>query len=83
MQAILFLSVRRNSNCLYGKEVEDFMDKRTLFKLVSLAGFALGGIGTLLSGWAESKEQEAIIKEKVNEALAARENETEDEAGEP
>ncbi len=59
------------------------MDKRTLFKLVSLAGFALGGIGTLLSGWAESKEQEAIIEEKVNEALAARASEENEEAEEP
>lgn len=59
------------------------MDKRVLFKLVSLAGFALGGIGTLLSGWAESKEQEAIIEEKVNEALAAREENETEEAEEP
>ena len=56
------------------------MEQKTLFKLMSLVGLALGGIGTLLSGWAESKEQEAIIEEKVNEALAARENE---EAEEP
>lgn len=51
------------------------MDKRNIFKLLSLAGIALGGIGTLLSGWADGKEQEAIIEEKVNEALAARDEE--------
>lgn len=56
------------------------MEQKTLFKLMSLAGLALGGIGTLLSGWADGKEQDAIIEEKVNEAFAARENE---EAGEP
>ena len=51
------------------------MDNRNIFKLLSLAGIALGGIGTLLSGWADGKEQEAIIEEKVNEALAARDEE--------
>ena len=48
-----------------------------IFKLLSLAGVVLGGIGTLLSGWADNKEQEAIIEEKVNEALAARNEEEE------
>lgn len=57
-----------------------FMEQKTLFKLMSLVGLALGGVGTLLSSWADSKEQEALIEEKVNEALAARENE---EAEEP
>lgn len=57
-----------------------FMEQKTLFKLMSLVGLALGGIGTLLSSWADSKEQEALIEEKVNEALAARESE---EAEEP
>ena len=53
------------------------MEQKTLFKLMSLVGLALGGIGTLCSTWADSKEQEAIIEEKVNEALAARESEEE------
>ena len=53
------------------------MDKRTIFQLRSLAGVVLGGIGTLFSGWADNKEQEAIIEEKVNEALAARNEEEE------
>lgn len=53
------------------------MNQRNIFKLLSLAGIALGGIGTLLSGWADSKEQEAMIEEKVNEALAARNEEEE------
>ena len=59
---------RKNYIAYYGKEV---------FKLLSLAGVVLGGIGTLLSGWADNKEQEAIIEEKVNEALAARNEEEE------
>lgn len=53
------------------------MNQRNIFKLLSLAGVVLGGIGTLLYGWADNKEQEAIIEEKVNEALAARNEEEE------
>lgn len=53
------------------------MNQRNIFKLLSLAGVVLGGIGTLLSAWADNKEQEAIIEEKVNEALAARNEEEE------
>lgn len=53
------------------------MNQRNIFKLLSLAGVVLGGIGTLLSDWADNKEQEAIIEEKVNEALAARNEEEE------
>lgn len=52
-------------------------EKTSIFKLLSLAGFALGAVGTLLTGWADGKEQEALIEEKVNEALAAREIEEE------
>lgn len=48
------------------------MKKKTVFKLISLFGLALGGIGTLLSGWADDQEQDAIIDEKINEALANR-----------
>ena len=57
------------------------MEQKTLFKLMSLVGLALGGVGTLLSSWADSKEQEALIEEKVNEALAAREREEAEEPG--
>ena len=52
------------------------MEQKTIFKVLSLVGLALGGIGTLLSSWADSKDQDAIIEEKVNEALAARDNGT-------
>ena len=51
------------------------MDQKNLFKLVSFVGLLIGGLGTLLSGWADDKQQEALIEEKVNEALAARESE--------
>ena len=50
------------------------MDQKNLFKLVSFVGLLIGGLGTLLSGWADDKQQEALIEEKVNEVLAAREN---------
>jgi len=60
-----------------------FMDKKTMFHLMSLGGVVLGFVGTLLSGWADDKEQEAIIEEKVNEALAARASEENKEAEEP
>jgi hypothetical protein len=48
------------------------MEQKAIFKVLSFVGLALGGIGTLLSSWAENKEQDAMIEEKVNEALAAR-----------
>lgn len=54
------------------------MDQRNWFKLISLAGLVLGGVGTLLSGWADDKERDALIEEKVNEALADRENDMEE-----
>ena len=50
------------------------MEQKTIFKVLSLIGMAVCGIGTLLSSWADNKEQDAIIEEKVNEALAAREH---------
>lgn len=52
------------------------MNQKAIFKVLSLVGMALGGIGTLLSAWADNKEQDAAIEEKVNEALAAREHGT-------
>ena len=48
------------------------MEQKTIFKVLSFVGLALGGIGTLLSSWAENKEQDAMIEEKVNKALSAR-----------
>lgn len=50
------------------------MEQKVIFKVLSLVGMAVGAVGTLLTAWADNKEQDAIIEEKVNEALAAREN---------
>jgi len=51
------------------------MQRTTIFKLVSLAGTALGGIGTVLSAWASNKELDTVIDEKLDERLADREDE--------
>jgi len=57
-----------------------FMGKKVpWFRLVSLAGLVLGGLGTLMSTWAEERERDAVIEEKVNEALAKREENEEEE----
>lgn len=52
------------------------MNQKAIFKILSLVGMALGGVGTLLSAWADDKERDAVVEEKVNEALAAREHGT-------
>ncbi|WP_295758397.1 hypothetical protein [uncultured Oscillibacter sp.] len=57
--------------------------KRDTIKLLAILATGLGFAATLLSDWANSKEQEALIEEKVNEALAKRdkeENEDEEES---
>jgi len=57
--------------------------KRDTIKLLAILATGLGFSATLLSDWANSKEQEALIEEKVNEALAKRdkeENEDEEES---
>ena len=48
------------------------MKQKTIFKVLSFVGLALGGLGTLLTSWADDREQDAMMEEKVNEALAAR-----------
>ncbi len=57
--------------------------KRDTIKLLAILATGLGFAATLLSDWANSKEQEALIEEKVNEVLAKRdkeENEDEEES---
>lgn len=57
--------------------------KRDTIKLLAILATGLGFAATLLSDWANSKEQEALIEENVNEALAKRdkeENEDEEES---
>ncbi len=57
------------------------MKKRNTIKLLAILATGLGFAATLLSDWANGKEQEALIEEKVNEALAKREeNEDEEES---
>jgi len=56
-----------------------FMKKNSWFKLLSLAGVILAGLGTVLSGLADACGNEAMIEEKVDEALAKREEENEEE----
>ena len=56
------------------------MDKKFgTAKLIALAGMALAGIAALISNYAQEREMEELIEEKVNEALANRENEEESE----
>lgn len=55
------------------------MSKRNIFKLVSLIGMAIGGIGTLVSAWADDKELDAMIDEKLDKRLADHESEEESE----
>ncbi len=57
--------------------------KRDTIKLLAILATGLGFAATLLSDWANGKEQEALIEEtveeKVNEALARRDEEKEEE----
>ncbi len=57
------------------------MKKRNTVKFLAVLATCLGFTATLLSDWANGKEQEALIEEKINEALAKREeNEDEEES---
>lgn len=51
------------------------MKKFDAVKLIGLAGLALGGLATLIGNWAQERQMEQLIDEKVNEALANREEE--------
>lgn len=52
------------------------MENKTL-KLIAIVGTGLGFVATLITNYANTKEQEILIEEKIDEALAKRENETE------
>lgn len=54
------------------------MKKFDAIKLIGLAGMALGALATMVSNYAQEKQMEQIIDEKVNEALAAREEDEEE-----
>ena len=53
--------------------------KRDTIKLLAILATGLGFAATLLSDRANGKEQEALIEEKVNEALAKRDKEEHEE----
>lgn len=41
-------------------------------KLAGIASLIFGAISTIASDWAQKKETEKIVEEKVNEALAKK-----------
>lgn len=47
-------------------------NKIDMVKLIGFAGMLLGGAATLISSWAQEKQMEQTIEEKVDEALAKR-----------
>ena len=51
------------------------MNKKSVFKLLSFAGMVLGAVGTMLSNWADDKELDRIIDERINERLTVHDNE--------
>ena len=53
-----------------------YMNNKTL-KLIAIVGTGLGFVATLITNYANTKEQEILIEEKIDEALAKRENEIE------
>ncbi len=58
------------------------MEKKAIFRIMSLIGMALGAVGTLLSNWADDRELDLTIDEKIDEKLAAKENEEDEEENE-
>lgn len=54
------------------------MEKSNLVKLVGLGAMALGGIATLIGNWVQERQMEQMIDEKVQEALADREQDEEE-----
>lgn len=55
------------------------MDKKSIFRVMSMIGMVIGAVGTLLSNWADDREMDITIEEKIDERLAARESEEESE----
>ena len=48
------------------------MNQTMVWKIVSLVGLILSGVGTLVANFGDGKQQEAMIEEKVNEAIGNR-----------
>lgn len=55
------------------------MDKKIIFRAMSMVGVILGTVGTLLSNWADDRELDLTIDEKIDEKLAAHEDEESEE----
>ena len=47
-------------------------------RLIGVTGMVLGAVATMISNYAQEQEMKRTVEEKVNEALAKRENETEE-----
>lgn len=54
------------------------MKKDSAIKLLGLAAMALGGVATLIGNWVQERQMEQMIDEKVQEALAEREEDEEE-----
>lgn len=50
-------------------------NKKSIFRVISMIGMLVGAAGTLLSNWADDRELDMTIDEKIDEKLAARKNE--------
>lgn len=55
------------------------MKKDSAIKLLGLAAMALGGVATLVGNWVQERQMEQMIDEKVQEALAEREEQEDEE----
>lgn len=55
------------------------MKKKNTIKLLAILATGLGFAATLLSDWSNKKEQEALIEEKVDEALAKQNKKQEED----
>lgn len=55
------------------------MRNKNTIKLLAILATGLGFAATLLSDWSNKKEQEALIEEKVNEALAKQNKKQEED----
>lgn len=55
------------------------MKKDSAIKLLGLAAMALGGVATLVGNWVQERQMEQMINEKVQEALAEREEQEDEE----
>lgn len=55
------------------------MDKKAIFKLMSVLGMVLGAVGTLLSNVGDDRVLDMTIDEKIDEKLASYNKEEESE----